>query len=243
MTTRLVAWRQSGTTQAVEHCRFDVCATAVSLVGTVLGARGGAPVRTEYQVMADSAGLTRTLHVSFQRGPSRTETTLVRSPAGHWTVDGVDAPQLAGCTDVDLGCSPATNTLPLRRLGLQVGASRTIRAAWVRFPELTVAAADQIYTRVGEHMYRYSSGRYAADLTVDDLGLVTTYDKWIRIGTVDSPVEGGEECPAVAQERVTRGPVFATYSRGAEAIAVMLARGRSGAEPSRCASARRRSSG
>lgn len=32
-------------------------------------------------------------------------------------------------------------------------------------------------TVLGERSYRYSSGSYAADLTVDDLGLVATYDQ------------------------------------------------------------------
>lgn len=185
MTTRLVAWRQSGTTQADEHCTLESRASGVSLEGTVLGARDGTPVLARYRVVAGSDGLTTTVQVRSQQGLSRRETTLVRAPEGRWTVDGVTAPHLDGCTDVDLGCSPATNTLPLRRLRLGVGASRTIRAAWVRFPELTVSAVDQTYTRLAEHTYRYASGSYAADLIVDDLWLVTTYDEWRRTGEVE----------------------------------------------------------
>jgi len=33
---------------------------------------------------------------------------------------------LAGCSDVDLGWTPATNILPIRRTGLVVGGSTTI---------------------------------------------------------------------------------------------------------------------
>ncbi|MCR6491111.1 putative glycolipid-binding domain-containing protein [Cellulomonas sp. P24] len=185
VTTRLVAWRRSGATQADEHCRVDIHATGLSLHGTVLGAESGTPVRAEYQVVADSTGLSTTVNLGVHRGLGWTEKTLVRAPDGHWTVDGLDAPHLEGCTDVDLGCTPATNTLPLRRLGLDVGASRTIRAAWDRFPELTVAAVDQTYTRLGERSYHYASGSYAAELTVDDLWLMTTYDEWRRTGVVE----------------------------------------------------------
>ena len=185
-TTRLVAWRQSGTVEADEHCRLDVRASGVSLEGTVLGAQEGTPIRARYQVIAGRDGLTTTVRVRIQRGLIRRGTILERASDGRWAVDGVDAPHLDGCTDVDLGCSPATNTLPLRRLGLEVGASRTIRAAWVRFPELTVAAADQSYTRLGEHRYRYASGGYAAELTVDDLRLVTSYDEWQRTGVAET---------------------------------------------------------
>ena len=53
-------------------------------------------------------------------------------------VDGAVTRGLKGCTDVDLECSPATNTLPIRRLRLAVEAREQVQAAWIRFPGLTV---------------------------------------------------------------------------------------------------------
>ena len=41
-----------------------------------------------------------------------------RDAKGSWTIDGQAARSLKGCSDIDLGCSPSTNTLPIRRLGL-----------------------------------------------------------------------------------------------------------------------------
>ena len=32
--------------------------------------------------------------------------------------------------------TPATNTLPIRRLNLQIGGSKSVIAAWVKFPDL-----------------------------------------------------------------------------------------------------------
>ncbi len=40
----------------------------LSLVGTVLGAESGLPIRIEYRVMADAAGLTTAVHVRQLRG-------------------------------------------------------------------------------------------------------------------------------------------------------------------------------
>src|SRR5450759_3609602 len=138
MTTRRVAWRRSDEAQADEHCTLTLRNGGLSLVGTILGAEGGVPVRIEYRVMADGAGLT---------------TARTRDARGSWTLDGAAARALKRCTDVDLGCSPSTNTLPIRRLRLGIGASRTIQAAWVRFPELTVVKAAQTYTRLDEFTY------------------------------------------------------------------------------------------
>jgi hypothetical protein len=110
-----------------------------------------------------------------------------RDPKGSWSVDGAVVKALKGCTDVDLGCSPSTNTLPIRRLRLAVGGSHRIQAAWVRFPELTIVKAAQTYTRLDEFTYRYASGTFEAELTVDDDGLVTTYAEWQRTGFAMGP--------------------------------------------------------
>ncbi|MEO8570055.1 MAG: putative glycolipid-binding domain-containing protein [Chloroflexota bacterium] len=187
MTTRRVAWRRSDAVATDEHCTLTVRDGGLSLVGTVLGAEDGLPVRIEYRVLADAAGLTTAVHVRDLRGFEQRTMTLERDAKGNWTLDGTVAKTLKGCTDVDLGCSPSTNSLPVRRLRLGVGAKTTIKAAWIRFPELTVAKAAQTYTRLDEFTYRYSSGDFEADLTVDDDGLVAAYAVWQRTGIAMGP--------------------------------------------------------
>ena len=101
----------------------------------------------------------RRAHVRDLRGFEQRTLVLERDSKGGWSVDGTSVRGLKGATDVDLGCSPSTNTLPIRRLRLGVGATKTIKAAWVRFPELTVVKADQKYTRLDEFTYRYCERR------------------------------------------------------------------------------------
>jgi hypothetical protein len=187
MTTRRVAWRRSDAVQTDEHCTLTQRDTGLSLVGTVLGAEDGAPVRIEYRVLTDAEGLTTAAHVRDLRGFDQRTLTLERDAKGNWTVDGTKVRGLKGATDVDLGCSPSTNTLPIRRLRIGVGASKTIKAAWVRFPELTVVKADQTYTRIDEFTYRYASGDFEAELTVDDEDLVAGYADWERTGVAIGP--------------------------------------------------------
>ena len=123
---------------ADEHCTLTLRDGGLSLVGTVLGAEDGTPVRIEYRVLADGAGMTTAVHVRDLRGFTQRTIALERTAKGAWSVDGGPARGLKGCADIDLGCSPSTNTLPIRRLRLAVGASKTIQVAWVRFPALTV---------------------------------------------------------------------------------------------------------
>jgi uncharacterized protein len=187
MTTRRVAWRRSDEVDADELCTLTVRDNGLSLVGTVLGAEEGRPVRVEYRVLADRAGLTTAAHVRDLRGFETRTIVLERDAKERWTVDGIAKRALKGCTDIDLGCSPSTNTLPIRRLRLAIGASHTIQAAWVRFPELVVVKAAQTYARLDEFTYRYASGTFEAELTIDDEGLVTAYAEWRRTGYAIGP--------------------------------------------------------
>ena len=187
MTTTRVAWRRSDEVEADEFCTLSVRDSGLSLIGTVLGAERGEPVRIEYRVLADGGGLTTAAHVRQLRGFDERTVVLMRDAKGAWTVDGTRVPKLKGCTDVDLGCSPSTNTLPIRRLRLGVGESKTIHAAWVRFPELEVVKAAQTYTRLDEYTYRYASGTFEAELTIDHEGLVTAYAEWRRTAVSVGP--------------------------------------------------------
>ena len=196
MATRRVAWRRSDEVTTDEHCTLTQRDSGLSLVGTVLGSEGGVPVRIEYRVLADAEGLTTAAHVRDLRGFEQRTLVLERDSKGNWSVDGKTVRGLKGATDVDLGCSPSTNTLPIRRLRLGLGASKTIKAAWVRFPELTVVKADQKYTRLDEFTYRYASGDFEAELTVDDEGLVAAYAEWARTGVAIGP---GDTEPLDAQ--------------------------------------------
>ena len=187
MVTRRIAWRRSDEVATDEHCTLTVRDSGLSMVGTILGAEDGLPVRIEYRVLADAPGLTTAVHVRHLRGFEQRSLMIERDAKGQWSVDGAVVKTLKGCTDVDLGCSPSTNTLPIRRLRLGVGASSTIKAAWIRFPELVVVKAAQTYTRLDESTYRYSSGEFQAELTVDDDGLVAAYAGWQRTGIALGP--------------------------------------------------------
>ncbi len=187
MTTRRVAWRRSDDIPGDEHCTLTLRDGGLSLVGTVLGAEGGVPVRIEYRVFAEPDGRTSAVHVRDLRGFALRTLELLRDAKGLWRVNGEPARELRGCADVDLGCSPSTNTLPIRRLRLGVGQKRTVQVAWVRFPELTVEKVPQTYQRVDEYTYRYTSGTFEGEMTVDDDGLVAGYAVWERTGVAVGP--------------------------------------------------------
>ena len=70
----------------------------------------------------------------------------------------------------------ATTTLPIRRLGLDIGEEAEIHVAWLVWPQLTVQRVLQRYTRLAEDRYRYRQDEFEAELTVDRQGLVLEYE-------------------------------------------------------------------
>ena len=179
---REVAWRGE-TFPGVELCRLSVEEGRGTLGGSVAYEDGGGGLLS-YHIRFVPRW--QTVDVVIRRlprvGPALTR-LVVRDERGRWTVDGADRADLADCDDVDLEFSPSTNTLPIRRLDLPVGASAPVAAAWVRFPALTVEVIRQTYERTGERDYRYRSGSFTADLAVDDAGLVIDYPGiWRRAG-------------------------------------------------------------
>jgi hypothetical protein len=162
-----------------ELCRLDAAPGGWLIAGTVLTTLRDGPIEVRYEVQLDAAWRTRRAVVQADDGAVAASLTLDADGAGTWSIDGAAAPALAGCTDVDLEVTPATNTLPIRRLALPVGTSGGVHAAWVRFPSLAVEPSSQRYMRLGERTYEYRSGDFAARVDVDEDGLVTRYgDIW-----------------------------------------------------------------
>lgn len=140
----------------LEHCRLF----ENGLAGDVVVGRSF----FSYRVVCDAAWRTQSVRVAGWIGTERFTLAL-------------DAPLPFGCTDADLGFTPSTNTLPIRRLGLAIGEEAQVSAAWLRFPELKLERLDQTYRRTGELTWQYTSATgFTGRLVVDEHGMVRTYE-------------------------------------------------------------------
>jgi hypothetical protein len=182
---RVAVWKNlllNGT----DYCALSQTAEGWMLKGAVTGVlRDQRPVLANYEIHSDGNWLTHRVQLDCTIAGEVKSLSLGVESRGMWRSSGQELPALRSCDDVDLALTPATNTLAIRRLKLEVGSSESIIAAWVKFPELTVQPLSERYTRIDQNTYRYASNTgFSAEITVDDLGLVISYPgAWERIGT------------------------------------------------------------
>lgn len=173
---RIVRWRHLAS-GGLEHCRIAWDADGVVAEGVVVSAEEGVPFALRYLVACD--GRWRVRGVAAALVGEEREVRLRADGEGSWR-DGEDRPlpALDGCADADLGTTPLTNTLPVRRLELAEGQTAEIRVAFVDVPSLDVFAVTQRYTRLDSLRYRYEGypEGFSAQVEVDADGLVTRYE-------------------------------------------------------------------
>jgi uncharacterized protein len=149
----------------------------LDLSGTAVFAHEGQPCKLDYLVVCDSRWRTSSAQISGVFGNREIDLRVSVTAEQRWYLNEEEWPSVGGCIDIDLGFSPSTNLLPIRRLSLGVGEEADVKAAWLPFPSLVLEVLPQMYRRVGEYTYRYESGggTFACVLQVNAEGFVTSY--------------------------------------------------------------------
>ena len=158
--------------RGIEYTSLDVTEDRITANGAIIAVVGGRPIRLRYHVECDASWRPVSVTVDVHDQPA----VSLRREGDRWCDgDGRERPDLAGCLDVDIALTPLTNTIPIRRLTLDVGESQDIDVVYIDPGSgLEVSPQRQRYTRTGDG-YRYSSGSFEADLLVDADGIVVDY--------------------------------------------------------------------
>jgi len=178
---RVILWRRLDA-PGHESCRLERSGSSWILSGCSVFIHEARPCRLNYVVECDEAWRTIAATVDGWIDADPVTVEIRVDSAGRWSLNGEERPVVEGCIDVDLNFSPSTNLLPIRRLGLAIGQEAPVRAAWLRFPDLTLLPLQQRYRRTGPNSYGYESdgGAFTADLEVDSTGFVTHYPRFFR---------------------------------------------------------------
>ncbi|MGE8131477.1 putative glycolipid-binding domain-containing protein [Methylobacterium sp. NPDC080182] len=186
----VVRW-QDWDGHGLEHCECREDSDGLVLEGVVAGTRHGL-YGGYYRVRTDAAFRTREVYLRYVGGAVL---QVEADGEGNWrdVVRDRSLDFLAGCLDVDIGITSATNTLPIKRLNLDMNESRDITVAYIPLPdqiggEFLPQRAEQRYTcLIPSRRYRYEGlfRFFTAELEIDKDSLVIDYpNTFRRVSTV-----------------------------------------------------------
>jgi hypothetical protein len=121
--------------------------------GTTIFSSEQGPCKLDYVVICDSTWRTNSARITGVIGGDEVDLAVSADAERKWHLNGVECGAVQGCIDIDLGFSPSTNLLPIRRLALDVGEEAAVKAAWLPFPSLRFELLPQLYRRDGDRTY------------------------------------------------------------------------------------------
>lgn len=186
-TVAIALWQRLDT-PGHDSCRLQRRADGWRLAGTALFRHEGRPCVLTYSVDCDTEWRTLSANVSGWLGFDEINLDIAATSGGGWLLNGLEQTPAQGCIDVDLGFTPATNLIAIRRLNPPRRKNTPAPAAYLAFPELRLDRLDQTYRRTGENAFAYAAPvyDYAETLEAAPVGFVTNYPG-LWTGTVSSP--------------------------------------------------------
>jgi len=171
----------------LEHVVVSADATGFRAAGQLVVGPPVGPASVGYQLSCDAGWRVTGLTISSASATGSRSLSLRADEHGHWLADGEPRPDLDGCIDLDISLTPLTNTLPIRRLAWAQASPQDLDVVYVSAPDLTVRRVSQRYTLLAAGptdnatVYRYESGSFKAEVTVDGDGFVSDYPGlWLR---------------------------------------------------------------
>jgi uncharacterized protein len=159
-----------------DSCRVFRLAAGWCLSGAAVFWEEERSCHFHYEVLTDALWRTRRASVAGYLGNRAVDVRIIRAD-NQWKVDSKALKIIADCVDVDLGFTPATNLIVLRRLSLKIGQRAEAPAAYLSFPGMRFVKLPQTYHRVGHAEYEYVAPTvgYAGTLKVAPSGAVIHY--------------------------------------------------------------------
>ncbi|MEI9420096.1 putative glycolipid-binding domain-containing protein [Mesorhizobium sp. Cs1299R1N1] len=178
-----ILWRRLDL-EGHDGCLLSRTDSGCSLEGQAIFIQDDKPCCLAYRVDCDTGWRTQSARVSGFLGGNRLHHAIERDSDGRWMLNGEPQHDVTGLIDVDLGFTPASNLLAIRRFDLGIGATTPAPAAYLTFPRLELARLEQTYRRLDETRYAYAAPLFGYDeiLGVSPHGFVVDYPGlWISV--------------------------------------------------------------
>jgi uncharacterized protein len=166
-----------------DACRFTRIRDGWTIEGAAVFDHVGRAANLAYRLVCDSQWRSLGSSVNGWIGDRNIQIDITRSNDS-WCINGVQNDALSGLNDIDLGFTPASNTIAIRRLNLLEGDEAKSVAVWLDKEDWFIKPLHQTYRRIQKYEFSYVSPQhdYSATLMVDGFGAVIHYPElWVML--------------------------------------------------------------
>lgn len=168
----------------LEIAHIEMEEAGIKVCSTVMTLENHSPTCIEYTLRLNQNWEVENLEVS-KKGQSG-GLFLSVDKEGNWFLnDGTNIPDLTGAVDVDLSCTPLTNSLPIKRMDWEQQVEPAqIDVVYIDHENLTYKKVTQSYKRIHKRedtqTFHYKSGQFETVFTVDHEGFVLAYPTYFN---------------------------------------------------------------
>ncbi|WP_316413360.1 putative glycolipid-binding domain-containing protein [Mesoterricola silvestris] len=148
------------------------------LAGTALFLREGIPCQVSYEIACNAKWAFRKANIHGWMGNVPLSREVLVNDSRQWLLHGEPQPEVLDCIDLDMQFTASTNTIPFRRLNLEIGERAMLQTAWLRFPDFRLERRHQAYTRMAGDKYLYErldGSGFKVELAVDACDVIQSY--------------------------------------------------------------------
>lgn len=169
-------WEKQQTTGS-EYLELSCGNQTIQVESTVLFMEDGVPHRVTYKILLDTNWVVK--HIYIMNHNLGKTLSLSSNEDGSWFDDnGDEIHVLRGAVDIDISCTPFTNSLPINRLAWIPDEPKLFEMVYVSAHDLTFKKVKQMYTLINDEetrTFHYRSGTFESPVIVDKDGFVLEY--------------------------------------------------------------------
>ena len=163
-----------------EYMKLSFMDNKIDIDSTIISIENNIPYKVNYNISLDTNWVVKQVHMEIDN--LNKSLHISSNGKGQWfDGEGDEIHELNGAIDIDISCTPFTNSLPINRLKWKQNVSTNFEMVFITVPDMTYKKVKQSYTltkdAIEKREFHYQSGAFETDIQVDTDGLVIVYPK------------------------------------------------------------------
>ncbi|MBM7837332.1 hypothetical protein JOC54_000563 [Alkalihalobacillus xiaoxiensis] len=162
----------------IEYVGLTQTESEIRVISTIIKSETAKPEKIEYSLTLTLDWQVKQLYVKNSRYQHVIQ--LFQNEMGCWVNQfGEEIPQLRGAVDVDLSCTPFTNSLPIKRLPWELNQPINLEMVYVDASSGAYRKVTQSYELLDAkeefQLFHYKSGAFQSKILANRDGIVSEY--------------------------------------------------------------------